>query len=84
MGYDHDCECFFCYTRNCGNEITDNEIYICFTCLEEHAGKQITGRVLAVFRDLNMSSNITCEVCHEIKKFVANVRCCDRAEHKLN
>ena len=82
MGYD-EIECIFCYTCGGGNEITDNEIEICFTCLEKHAGKRITGRVLAVFSQLGISSNITCDVCHETKKFVVNVRCCDRAEHNL-
>jgi len=75
MGYD-DCECLFCYTRNCGNEITDDIIEICFSCLEKHIGKNITGRVLNIFSQYIVSSNVTCNVCKEIKKLTCEVKCC--------
>ena len=84
MGYD-EIECFFCYICHGWNEITDNEIEVCFTCIEKYAGKRITGRLLNVFtQTVNISGNISCDVCKETKKFVCNVRCCDMKKQFQN
>jgi hypothetical protein len=76
MGYD-DNECLFCYTSGNGNEITDKDIDICFTCLEKHIGSQITGRVLYIFCGDIVRTKINCAVCHEEKKLACHVKCCD-------
>lgn len=76
MGYDTN-ECLFCYTSGGGNEPTEDCIDICFTCLEEHIGSRITGRVLQIFEEYIVSSKILCEVCQKEKKLVCNVRCCN-------
>ena len=75
MGYD-ECECLFCYTRGGGNEITDDTIEMCFSCLEKHIGDRITGRVLNIFSQYIVNSNVTCSVCKKVKKLTCEVRCC--------
>jgi len=81
MGYD-DNECLFCYTHMHGNEITDNEITICVTCLENHIGTNITGRVLSAFSGaIEFSSNNPCSICNETKKLLCSVCCCDVDYH---
>jgi len=75
MGYD-ECECLFCYTQDGGNETTEHSIEICFSCLEKHIGDRITGRVLNIFAQYIVSSNVTCSVCKEEKKLTCEVRCC--------
>lgn len=54
MGYD-DIECLFCYTSSSGNNITDECIDICFSCLEKHIGSHITGRVIHIFSGDNVT-----------------------------
>ena len=79
MGYDV-IECLFCYTRNGGNNYTENRVDICFVCLEERIGKRITGRVLDIFQE-DIITGGNCSVCSKDRKLLISVRCCDAVRH---
>lgn len=81
MGYDIE-ECLICYTQNRGNETTENEITLCFSCMEKYTGDNISGRVLNIFTQYIVDTNVICKMCAVKKKWCCTIKCCEDCEEK--